>query len=119
MFYYFLMPHIKQSITIKSHFSANDENTDLQTSAMYGIEQLAKHYDEEAASVTRASTHKRVLDTEGMVQIMQDFRSIRPFVHIEGRRFINWPNIPKSKKYQVDGFKLNMWFNHHKPLITL
>ena len=105
-----------------AHMGVNkgsDKNTSLQSSAMFGIEEIALAYDKEANIVNRASSHKHLIDIEGFRQLLSDIHSACPFAHVEKRKFNNFPRMLCSRKEIVDSFELNLWFLRHKLTVIL
>ena len=98
------------------HMYSNKTNDNIynQSAALAGVNEIVTHLDGEINTLVRYKQHKYKLDLEQEMKLISDFREIKPFVYVEGRKFDAFPNMSMSPKLSIDSFKLNSWFREHK-----
>lgn len=105
--------HIKHMISNKT-----ESNILARSAALGGIEKISGHYDNVTNVRVRSKRHKTTSALEDERRIVEDLRKIRPFSHVQGRKFANFKNVPSTLLEKFDGFTFKSWFTKHKLLLT-
>ena len=104
---------------IKHMFSNKSADTILaKSSALPGLHSIADNFDADADVVVRSKRNNPKDIDKDEIQLMDDLRQVRPFVHHPGRAYKHklFANLPTSHAKGISGLELQTWFDRHKKL---
>ena len=88
------------------------------TSASHGLKTIIDAIDRES-KVPPDSTHHTHASTEELVkEMVMVIQKVNPFDHRPGRKFVSFPNIPKSPLNNLDVTALHKWLTSNKMRIA-
>ena len=101
--------HIKHMFSNKT-----EDNIFRRTAAIPSISAVARNFDSQAGTIIRAKKHAEKSSMDDEQSMMDDLHVIKPFNHTENREYMQFRNIPKSQVQNLDGSKVEQWFESNK-----